>query len=558
MRTGRPLKKFPVDESYDAIIVGSGMGALTTGAILAKGAGKRVLLLERHYTAGGFMHSFNRPGYEWDVGVHYVGEITTPGGLGQILDYVTDGRVTWADLGDCYDEIVVAGDRYRYVRGKRAWRDQMCEYFPGEVAGIDRYIEKLNKLFVASRLFFGEKVLPPGVSRFVGPMMRSPMMKLTRPTVHEVLRDVTSDPRLRAVLAGQWGDYGLPPRQASFAIHSMVTQHYFRGGFYPVGGANRIVKLIEEVLENHGGRIATNAPVERILVERGRAAGVQLETGQVVRAPIVISNAGVPLTARMLADDVPAKAELEAVVANTRPSGAHVSLYVGADRSASELGLPANNIWVYPGDDHDAQAAAWFRDPDAPLPLAFLSFASARDPEFVDKYPGHATMEVLTMCDFDQVSKWDGTRWKKRGADYDAFKEHLTAKLLDALYEQCPQLRGHVAFHELSTPLTTKHFAGHPSGEIYGIACTPDRFEQRAMRPGTGVRGLYMTGADVCSPGVAGAAIGGVLSAIAVTKRNFMSGVMTGPYEPKVVMAPCATSVSAPERAPRPTTEAAE
>ena len=67
-------KPLQLEEQYDAIIIGTGMGSLTTAAFLAK-EGKKVLLLERHYTAGGFTHIFKRKGYEWDVGIHYIGEV---------------------------------------------------------------------------------------------------------------------------------------------------------------------------------------------------------------------------------------------------------------------------------------------------------------------------------------------------------------------------------------------------------------------------------------------------------------------------------------------------
>ena len=63
-----------LQEAYDTIIIGSGMGGLATGAILSK-QGQKVLVLERHYTAGGFTHVFKRKGYEWDVGIHYIGEV---------------------------------------------------------------------------------------------------------------------------------------------------------------------------------------------------------------------------------------------------------------------------------------------------------------------------------------------------------------------------------------------------------------------------------------------------------------------------------------------------
>jgi all-trans-retinol 13,14-reductase len=63
------LKQNPeIAKEYDAIVIGSGMGGLTTAAILSK-EGWKVLVVEKHYTAGGFTHVFKRPGYEWDVGI---------------------------------------------------------------------------------------------------------------------------------------------------------------------------------------------------------------------------------------------------------------------------------------------------------------------------------------------------------------------------------------------------------------------------------------------------------------------------------------------------------
>jgi all-trans-retinol 13,14-reductase len=423
--------------------------------------------------------------------------------------------------------------------GKRAWRETMCKAFPNDVQAIDRYLSELKKLKLAATLYFADKVLSGPLTAVAGPLLRSRLLKISSATVHDVLSSITQNKRLRAVLAGQWGDYGLPPKQASWAIHAMVASHYFQGAYYPAGGAAQIAAMVEKVLERNGGRIATNAGVAEVLVEGGRAVGVKLESGQEVRAPIVCSNAGVPLTQSLL-PDCAAKRELGAVRARTETSAAHVSLYVGMNRTAAELQLPKNNIWVYPGDDHDAQVAAWTKSPEADLPVAFLSFPSARDPHFLDNHPGNATLEVLTLVPYDWVSQWEDTKWKKRGADYDAFKASLSEKLLAALLEQCPQVRDHIEIAELSTPLTTKHFAGHPMGEIYGIACTPQRFEEKAMRPATKLPGMWMTGADVCSPGVAGAAIGGVLAATAISKRNLFSKAMGGPYEPKIVAAPSA------------------
>jgi all-trans-retinol 13,14-reductase len=98
--------------------------------------------------------------------------------------------------------------------------------------------------------------------------------------------------------------------------------------------------------------------------------------------------------------------------------------------------------------------------------------------------------------------------------------------LLDILYKHAPATRGKVEIAELSTPLTTRNFAAHPHGEIYGLQHTPHRFEQRWLRPRTPIEGLYLTGADVTSAGLVGALMGGMLCSSAVLKGNALGQVL--------------------------------
>src|SRR5580700_5846421 len=96
-------KQHALDDRWDAIVIGSGIGGLAAAALLAKHAGKRVLVLERHYTAGGYTHVFKRTGYEWDVGVHYIGDIASSRSVfGRVFDTITDGKVAWERMGDPY------------------------------------------------------------------------------------------------------------------------------------------------------------------------------------------------------------------------------------------------------------------------------------------------------------------------------------------------------------------------------------------------------------------------------------------------------------------------
>ncbi len=557
-RIGRSYKQQglpdPGPRGWDAIVIGSGLGGLTVASLLARHAERRVLVVERHYTAGGFTHTFHRPGYEWDVGVHYVGDVHRPHTLlRRAFDHLTDGQLAWADMGEVYDTIVIGRDRYDFVAGRERFRARMREYFPRHAAAIDRYLAELRATTGRSRRFFLEKALPPSLGALASPLLRWPTRRDTQRTVREVLQSITDDARLAGVLAGQYGDYGLPPGEASWFMHALLAGHYLGGAAYPVGGSSRIAETMLPGIERAGGAVVTSAEVEQIIVEDGRARGVRLAGGEEVRAPLVISDAGIAQTFGALLDrDVAARANVQPTVAGAPPSFAHVSLYVGLRHDAASLGLTPANRWVYPGHDHDRNVARYVADPDAPLPVAYLSFPSAKDPDFARRYPGRATIEVIGVAPYAWFARWQDQPWKKRGADYEAFKQRMTERLLAALEAECPSVIGKIDHAELSTPLSTRHFAGHQHGEIYGLAHTPARFAARHLRPHTPIAGLYLTGADVCTAGVGGALMGGMLTATAILRRNIVTAVLDGSApspaagrQPPPVASPRATQLSA-------------
>ena len=162
----------------------------------------------------------------------------------------------------------------------------------------------------------------------------------------------------------------------------MVANHYFEGGAYPIGGSARIAETILPVIQRAGGEVLTNAPVDEVIIKKGRAVGVRLEDGKELFAPIIISNAGVVNTInRLLPEDVATRYGFKKNLKGVEPSVAHMSLYIGCNETADELGLSKTNLWVYPGEDHNASIENFLNDPDnSPLPVAYLSFPSAKDP----------------------------------------------------------------------------------------------------------------------------------------------------------------------------------
>jgi all-trans-retinol 13,14-reductase len=539
-KVGRSYKQTEVDERWDAIVVGSGLGGLATAALLAN-MGKRVLVLERHYVIGGFTHTFKRKGWEWDVGVHYVGEVHRERSvLKQLFDFLTEGQLEWADMGEVYDRIIFGETEYPFRKGVQQFKDGLREQFPdaGDGKAIDRYVDLVFEASKAARNYYAEKAMG-GIAGFVaGPFMRRPYLAFTRKTTDEVLRGITSNQRLIGVLTGQYGDYGLPPKRSAFAMHASVAKHYFFGGNYPVGGSARFAETLAPKIEAAGGLLLTNAGVQEIVVEAGKAVGVKLDDGRVLRSELIVSNAGAHNTYdRLLPSDERERIGFRSQLASVAPSASHLSLYIGLDQPAAAfdratsspgLNLPKANYWIYPDEyDHDRSLARYVADESAPLPVAYISFPAAKDPDFERRHPGKSTIEIITLAPWERFAKWDGTAWRKRGPEYDDYKAQLSERLLDQLYRFEPQTRDAVVYHELSTPLSTKHFTSYAHGEIYGLDHDPERFEHKFLRPRSPVDGLYLTGQDVVSCGIGAALFSGYLTVSAITGRNVVMDTLS-------------------------------
>ncbi|MFI5366043.1 MAG: phytoene desaturase family protein [Candidatus Binatia bacterium] len=518
-------------EQYDAIVIGSGIGGLAAAALLAKYGGQRVLVLERHYVAGGYTHTFHRPGYEWDVGVHYLGEMQQGTLVRALFDELTDARLEWADMGDVYDRFVIGNEVYDFPKGKENLRRSLKERFPGDEVAIDGYFALVEQAMASSVSFYQGRVLP---EEFAASLPQE-FLGFAGRTTRSVLESLTHNQRLIGVLTGQYGDYGLPPAESSFAMHATVANHYFEGGFYPIGGAARIAETIVPLITAAGGRVLINAEVAEIVTENGRAQGVRMaRDGAIIRAPLVISDAGVLNTfTRLLPVETRAALGIAQALQPLRPSLAHLCLYIGLTRTARELGLPRANLWIYPDEHHERNLATFVADAEAPLPVIYISFPSAKDPDFERRHPGRATIDIITVAPYERFAAWEGTTWKDRGGEYEAVKERLAQRLLDALFVYVPQAKDHIDLYELSTPLTTKHFCNYQMGELYGLDHTPGRFGQPILRPQTPLPGLYLTGQDIATAGVVGALIGGVLSASAILMRDLVSEIAAARLAPR-------------------------
>lgn len=522
----RALARGDLAQPFDAIIIGSGAGGLTSAALLAL-EGWRVLVLERHAVPGGCLQVFKRNGYEWDVGLHYMGEVHRPSsGMARLFNKVTRGQLTWAPMPEVYNRIVIEDRCYDFHAGTEAFKARMKAYFPAEAEAIDRYVALVQSANRAAKGYFVERALPPSLAdaRYaeVAPAFRA----LSDQTVLQVLRGLTDDAELIAVLCGHFGDYSLLPDQASFAVHAMVIAHYLDGASYPVGGAARITDTMADTVRAAGGLVLVAAGVQQLLMHEQRAVGVVMADGQTIEAPVVVSAIGIGQTLQLLPSDVPgavpdAALALRDTARDLPPSQCYVALNIGIEAPNAELGMHPANVWSHPSNDLVRNWKRYAADPQhQPLPLHFISQPSAKDPSWPDLYPGRSTIDICSLTDWRLFEPFAGTGWMHRGAEYEALKARISDEMLAEIHRHYPQVKGRIAHHELATPLTFNHFLNRERGDFMSYAQTPHRFAQRWMRAHSPVEGLFFSGQDATGAGVSGAMVGALVACSAVLGRD--------------------------------------
>ncbi|MFJ8105874.1 FAD-dependent oxidoreductase [Streptomyces sp. NPDC096132] len=489
------------DEEADVVVIGSGMGGLAAARTIAQFGGKRVLVLEQHYTLGGMTHEFSRAGrYRFGTGLHYMSASAGP-----FLGFMTDGRAQLSPLPDEYDALHFPGFDFAVPATKERFRARLKERFPAEAGAIDGFFRTTRWAMagLTARNVFAS--FPAGVRR-----AGAPFVERLFPSTFRSLRDQVSrsfrDPRLRAVLAARWGLYGTPPASSAFGYHAAVPLTFFmEGTAHPVGGPQELNRVVLEILQRYGVVLRSRQRVHEVVVEGGKVAGVDVEdtaTGRRyrVRTDTVVSAAGVRNTYALIG-----KSHELAELPEERSA---VMLFLGLNRSPAEFGLRGENHWFMPDlDEHDSV----HRPPGEGT--LYVSFASLNNPA-----ARFHTVELLELVDPKLVDQWRGTPENERPDSYRKFKDELTGRLIARLEERWPGFRETIAFAELATPLSFETYQHSVLGSFYGLAATPQRLRSARAGCRTPVKGLFVAGQDAWGSGVVGALAGGLMAANAVLK----------------------------------------
>jgi all-trans-retinol 13,14-reductase len=528
------VHKQTASSNYDLILIGSGMGALTVASLMAQLRNKKVLVLERHFKAGGYTHEFKRQQFHWDVGLHYVGMMNEDKEERAICNLITGGSLQWMRLPDPMEVFIYPSLRFEVYGNKERYMADLIQRFPEEKSAIRQYFRDLETTYkygYPGYVFKNFSNLPMRLMGFLYSLLHSSGVNIT---VKDYLDKHFKNPELKAILATRWGDVGLPPGLCGFAVHATVMNHYLDGAYYPAKGGGTIANSVQKIVEDKGGKFLLNREVTQVLIENGKAVGVRVrkvnakeETFEEYFAPSIVSDTGAANTyLKLIPPDYPVafREPLRRFVEHTEPTTS-VTVYVGLSQDPRKLGFHGENYWIFNSLDHDdiyRRRGEWVKT--AQPTHAYLCFPSLKDPEAT----AHTAI-ILAFTDYNLFASWRDQPWLHRDEDYQTLKQQITDALIAFVNQHFPGFTDIVEYKELSTPVTMEHFTGHHHGAMYGLPFVPERFRKENLawiRPTTALPGLYLTGADVHCLGIVGAMMGGM---------NTLSELPDGIFRPEVV-----------------------
>jgi len=348
---------------------------------------------------------------------------------------------------------------------------------------------------------------------------RGALNKWCARTTKEVIDEITDNPELAAVMAAQWGDHGGRPGKASFAMHALIAGWYLHSGsWYPVGGSAAFAEHIIPTIARHGGDSRAGVRVGGLLFEDDSVVGVQTDSGEEIRAKVVISDIGARETIDSLLPEDCGYQDWIAEIRALPSSIAHFTLFLGFEGDIESAGATKANHWIFPNGEVDA---LWTDVPDGTPPCMVVSFGSLKNPRHDPGPLKRHTGQILTWTDWSTVAPWADRSEGARGDDYANFKHRIEETLIARFERYFPDLARLLVYRELATPLSTVTFTGHREGAFYGLDVTPERVMCDALRARTPIPGLYLAGQDVASPGVPGALWGGLFAAASVDPKVF-------------------------------------
>ncbi|MCK5123427.1 MAG: NAD(P)/FAD-dependent oxidoreductase [Candidatus Pacebacteria bacterium] len=438
-------------EKYDVIIIGSGLGGLSAGAILAR-KGKKVLILEKHYQIGGFATSFQRKEFKFDIALHQTGGIN---------------KTFYKDiLQKCgiYDKLEFIRHKYLYeainpdselkVKNGNAedLKKQLIKQFPKEKLGIYLWFFLTRK--IGREFYWWDKTAASNKIFFAiflcfAPFLIPLLMVSHKISLQKILNFCAKNKKLQSALMQLGGYYGNSVDIACQIPFIGNYGYYFDGGYYIKNGGQNVAVALKGVIEKNGGQALNNSEVKKILVKNETVIGVETKKQSYYGKKIIASASPFIIYEQLLKDWNGSKRELEKI--NKMKIGTTLSqVYIGLNVGIEKINRKFKNSYlVFINNLKDD----FYKD----LILAFHSN--------IDKSAAPEEKATLCVTFLDNYERWDLPK-----KEYKKKKDEELKKIFELLQKHLSDLEKYIEVVEFGTPKTMERYTGNPKGAVYGFS----------------------------------------------------------------------------------------
>lgn len=473
------------------VIIGSGLGGLACGSIMAKN-GYDVTILEQGSQAGGCLQCFRRKGVLFDTGMHYIGSADTGQTLYAIARYLEiDASMQLQRLDpEGYDIISMGGRRYALANGKQRFIDTLAAAFPDSRADLERYYNAVERVTSAMPIHTLSRTAT--LNYDTGYQLKS---------VGEVLAQTISNPALRNVISGISPLYAGEQFKTPFTTHALIADFYHQSAYRIVGGSDVVSSSLRKTIEKYGGSVILRKKVIKIGCDDRLARYVECADGTRYDADVVISDIHPAVTIDMVAGNLIRPAYRRRLEAMDNTVGVF-TVYLKFKKDS--VPYMNHNLYVYRTDDvwscADYDEASW------PRFMLYMHFCHKLQPTYAE------TAEILTYMRYDDVRQWENTTVGHREDAYEAFKRRKAERIIALIEAECPELKGNIETYYTSTPLTYRDYTGTPEGAMYGIARNVKDNLAGHLSARTRIPNLLLTGQSITLHGMLGVLAGSIVT----------------------------------------------
>ena len=482
---------------YDTIVIGSGIGGLTTAALLAK-SGQSVLVLEAHDRPGGYAHGFKRKQYHFDSGVHLISGCSAQGYSGGQVIYKTLQALGLLDEIEFisinpFSQVHYPDLKLGLPQTLNGFVDLLSQQFPAEKEGIKALTELCLQL--AEEITIADELMAE-VDLNQAQHLMPALFKYRKSTLAEVADQFITDPKLLSVFASNWPYLGLPPSKVSFVYWStMLIGYMVDGSYYCKGGFQQLANTLVKGIQKFGGEVRYKTPVETILIENKRVTGV-IANNQQINVSQVVSNADLRQTVFNMIGEHHFPSRYIQKLQKMKHSLSIFVVYIATDLDLHKINM-AHELFCYQDFDHDKN---YSRTTQGNITWISITAPTLIDPELAPK--GEHLLMLTTLLPYQSSDSWKQD------------KPSYIQTMIDIASIEIPKLANHITYYEGGSPATLKRYTQNYQGSAYGWDVTPEQVGPARIQNISPIDGLYFAG-HWSSPGggIYGVSVSGVQAA---------------------------------------------